>query len=133
MSCCYTHLIYKWDSCIKRYVVNKVTFQFIVFQGKPQLSINESRISFQAGTTVQLRCNIISEPSITRITWHKTDNCKSTQISASERYKGGSVEQPTLTIMNTNINDSGVYFCEVENIAGTGRSDDVQLDIEGGK
>ncbi|XP_076091162.1 hemicentin-1-like isoform X2 [Mytilus galloprovincialis] len=116
-----------------RFGTSSESVSFKVIFCKPQLSIDESRISIQAGTTVQLRCKIISEPSITRITWHKTDICKSTQISASERYKGGSVEQPTLTIMNTNINDSGVYFCEVENIAGTVRSDDVQLDVKGDK
>lgn len=99
----------------------------------PQVTIDESNISTEAGTSIQLKCSIISEPSITRINWYKTENGKSTQISYSGRHTGGSIQQPFLSIMNTNPNDSGVYFCEVENIAGKGRSRNIHLEIKEGK
>ncbi|XP_063420772.1 hemicentin-1-like [Mytilus trossulus] len=106
------------------------TISIMVIFDTPTVTINESNISTEAGASIQLTCSIISEPSITRINWYKMENGKSTQISYSGRHTGGSIQQPFLSIMNANPNDSGVYFCEVENIAGKGRSRNIHLEIK---
>ncbi|CAC5417136.1 HMCN [Mytilus coruscus] len=97
----------------------------------PQVTIDESNITTEAGASVQFKCKIISEPLIKRINWYRIGNGKSTQISNSERHTGGSVDWPCLSIWNVNLNDSGIYFCEVENIAGVGRSKNIHLEIKG--
>lgn len=51
----------------------------------------------------------------------------------SQRIHGGTVAVPSLTILNTETNDSGLYACYATNLVGTGQSQYTNLTVDGSK
>lgn len=82
------------------------------------------------GRTTTIGCTISSPESVSELTWFKDVN-KLQLAPNSSKYGGGSIQTPSLTIRNVNDIDKASYRCEATNIAGTGQSKVVHLDVAG--
>lgn len=82
------------------------------------------------GRTTTIDCNVSSTEPITELTWLK-DGYKIQLESDSNKYAGGSIHTPSLTIHSCDDQDKASYRCKARNIAGTGQSAVVQLDVAG--
>ncbi|VDI13507.1 obscurin-RhoGEF [Mytilus galloprovincialis] len=71
--------------------------------------------------SVTLNVNVVGTPS--QIKWYKNDQL----ISISNRYSGGNVSVPALTISNVKVTDGGDYVCEITNGKDTVRTSIIQL------
>lgn len=71
--------------------------------------------------SVTLNVNVVGTAS--QITWYKNDQL----ISISNRYSGGNVSVPALTISNVKVTDGGDYVCEITNGKDTVRTSIIQL------
>jgi hypothetical protein len=91
--------------------------------------------SVTVGNSVVINCVVTAEPQETAIVWQKVINGVRTtlSISSNNRYSGGTVNTPSLTIGNVQDSDEGLYICQATNSVGTGSSNQVSLDVIGGK
>lgn len=71
--------------------------------------------------SVTLKVNIEGTP--TEIRWYKDNQL----ITISNRYSGGNVTVPALTIRNIKLSDGGTFVCEVINEKYTARSSEIKL------
>lgn len=66
--------------------------------------------------------------------WLKTFNDITKNVtSQSQRIHGGTIAVPSLTILKTETNDSGLYACYATNLIGTGQSQYINLTVDGSK
>ncbi|XP_076091545.1 uncharacterized protein LOC143063333 isoform X3 [Mytilus galloprovincialis] len=74
------------------------------------LAINAPKTLYDpsTGQTIDLTC-VVTSGTATGITWYK--NNQPVIISFNNRYSGGSVQTPTLTISNVQLIDAGNYVC----------------------
>jgi hypothetical protein len=52
-------------------------------------------------------------------------------IRFSESHYGSTLSEPSLTIFNTDLSDSGIYECGFENAIGIGYGSSIQVVIRG--
>lgn len=76
-----------------------------------------------------------SNPAHTSVRWVKTLNNVETDITVtnSNKYSGGSVNTPSLTISSAASADGGYYKCYASNSVGTGQSQSTFLNVVGSK
>ncbi|XP_062603011.1 hemicentin-1-like isoform X19 [Saccostrea cucullata] len=86
------------------------------------------------GGNVSISCSISSNPIEQSVSWQKTVNGATTTLNiiGNPRYEGGTLSNPSLTIYNVNLGDSGEYRCLATNIVGTGQSGPAMIDVTGG-
>ena len=74
------------------------------------LAVNAPKTLYDpsTGQTIELTC-VVTSGTATGITWYK--NNQPVIISFNNRYSGGSVQTPTLTISNVQLIDAGNYVC----------------------
>lgn len=94
----------------------------------PLVSPLRNNIQASTGKVIHLGCNHDSYPQPTLVFWNKDG--KNLNMSVS-KYNGSTIKQPSLTILNTDQLDSGIYVCAVVNEIGTGYSSKIQLIIKG--
>lgn len=70
----------------------------------------ELRYTVQYGQYVTLKCGCNGGPPARRIEWEK-DGKRLTAPLDGSKYIGSTVDSPSLTILNTNYNDNGIYTC----------------------
>ena len=88
----------------------------------------------EAGQSVTLECAVSAVPDVNDVFWEVVDtNGQYVALDMyTERYKGSSVNMPSLTIQNTNVSDSGTYRCCASNDVGPSQGSTVSLQISGG-
>ena len=79
-----------------------------------------------------MNCNYSSDPPVTHVQWkyNNSDSLLNIPIG-KERYTGSIPPNPSLTIINTTFQDSGMYLCMVTNYLGSDVSDSIILQIIG--
>lgn len=84
---------------------------------------------------VTLECRITGAPSATRVYWTFSQQGESAiEISTSSgKYSGSTVNNPSLTISNTDLTDEGTYYCWAVNAFDTTQSNPTTLDVIGSK
>ncbi|VDI61626.1 Hypothetical predicted protein [Mytilus galloprovincialis] len=78
------------------------------------------------GNNRTISCTLSGQPSAQDITWYFTPTNESKNEicprNNSAKYSGGTISDPSLTILNFQTSDSGAYACSATNAAGTGNS-----------
>lgn len=74
----------------------------------------------EIGTTVTIHCTANGSPTLKDIYW--LFNGKNMDISDSNKYSGGIVNNPSLSIKNLASTDAGEYHCGATNLVGSTNS-----------
>lgn len=88
------------------------------------------------GAGITIPCTVNGRPSPFRVTWYYTyrnTNVSVVNISDTTKYSGGTLKIPSLTVLNSNDQDAGVYKCEAENQVNSTQRSDTQLFVIEGK
>lgn len=87
------------------------------------------------GDYVTLSCNISSVAELTKIVWSKNNiEFDLNRTKDDDRFSGGTLQDPSLTINYVQITDEGNYSCKATNAAEqTGWSKPVLLSVFEGK
>lgn len=80
------------------------------------------------GHPIQLTCVHESYPVSSAVFWIKDGEKLNVSVS---KYNGSTINEPSLTIVNTDQFDAGTYVCAVVNDIGTGYSNKILLIIKG--
>lgn len=101
----------------------------------PNVQIAQSSYSVNLGGAVELVCIVSADPPVSSITWARTINgvTSTLNIGSLARFTGGTVSNPSLTILNAQASDEGTYVCSAQSSAGTGQSGSTTLSIVGSK
>ena len=116
--------------------MNGISFLFLV---KPDVTISKTTTSFdgQGRQSINIPCSYVSNPAATSVFWTKFNAVAGTGSGNSkvividgEKYQGGSLNSPSLTIYNLQNSDEGSYRCSAANIIGQGDSNYVTLNVD---
>jgi hypothetical protein len=106
----------------------------IVFVDVPVVTVLQLYYSVTLGGTVTLGCTVTASPTHTSVQWQRIQNGVTSSINlGSNKYSGSTVNSPSLTIINADQNDNGVYRCTASNNVGTGISSQTTLSVTGSK
>ncbi|CAG2238632.1 unnamed protein product [Mytilus edulis] len=94
----------------------------------PYVYQSSDTIKVSTGDTVQLKCVHESYPDPSAVFWKRDGERLNVSVS---KYNGSTINEPSLTIYNTELLDAGTYVCVVVNEIGTGYSSEIQLKIKG--
>lgn len=85
------------------------------------------------GSSYTIECQIISHPAHTTVYWqHNYNGIIRTIKNDTLGVSGIFIDNPSLTIDFITTSDSGKYTCIAENVVGVGKSQDVDLKVNGG-
>ncbi|XP_071133084.1 cell adhesion molecule CEACAM5-like [Mytilus edulis] len=97
------------------------------------IKIAKENYEVDSGKTVTLECVLIGISSSEAVCWHriKENNTMGDIIIDGSKYKGSSVTNPSLVIIDVNENDSGLYCCtaKVDDRELTG--DKISVSVQG--
>lgn len=111
----------------------KVQFIKMLIIGVPMVTIPLANFSSSYGKEVTIECSVVAIPDVIKIFWSKSVNGERTTINAGTLgTRGSMVDNPSLTILNATITDSGGYTCFAENKVGIGMSRATYLNVHGG-
>ncbi|CAC5364617.1 HMCN [Mytilus coruscus] len=112
--------------------VNSQPIQLTVIGAIPSVIVELKSNEVYPGQTVTIQCNITATPNIVNVYWQKTINDFTTNVTTNtQRVHGGTVDVPSLTLLSTRTNDSGLYTCNAKNLVGTGHSQYTNLTVVG--
>lgn len=98
------------------------------------VTVDQPQYSVITGQTITLGCTVTSSPTHTTVLWQRTSNGVTNNIVINNnKYQGATVNNPDLTITNTDSNDQATYTCSATNIVGTGTSTTTTLVVTGSK
>lgn len=107
------------------------------FQGLLSVTIPQPSYSAILGSpSVRIECIVSGIPSATSIEWTKNSGGQISNLNVASingKYQGGTLGNPSLTIMNIAQSDEANYVCKATNIAGTASSQQAFLDVTGSK
>ena len=114
--------------------LNSAHFILILFLDIPTVHRTDELYTVVLGNNITMNCNYSSDPPVTHVQWkyNNSDSLLNIPIG-KERYTGSIPPNPSLTIINTTFQDSGIYLCMVTNYLGSDVSDSIILQIIGGK
>jgi hypothetical protein len=109
----------------------------IFFKEKPKCKIlGKATRSLSPEDTVTLKGKVNCYPKLSGLQWRKVGMSKSSDLNHTlEKYKGSSdgPEKPTLVINNIAVEDCGVYILHTRNSKGVADSNEIRIEIKGGK
>ncbi|XP_069133471.1 serine-rich adhesin for platelets-like isoform X3 [Argopecten irradians] len=99
----------------------------------PTATVAQTSYTIVTGASVTLQCTVFGTPAVTGVSWTRTyNNGGSTVLSVNgQKYAGGSINNPSLTIFNADNTDQATYVCSATNSLGTGQSQAVSLSVTG--
>ncbi|XP_060068235.1 hemicentin-1-like [Ylistrum balloti] len=98
----------------------------------PVVTISQNAYNTNTGTTITLGCTVSANPAHTTVFWQRNVGSGTESITIDGvNYSGSSVNSPSLTVINADINDSGTYTCFATNSVGTGQSSATTLTVSG--
>ena len=104
--------------------------------GVPNVTIGGSNFQVEVGNSITIGCTVAANPVMTSVSWTHDVNGLITNIGPSSnpsKYGGSTTVTPSLTIFNADFSDEGNYKCFATNSIGTGQSQEISLDVQGGK
>ena len=109
---------------------------FLSLTGVPNVTIVASSFEVQICNSITIECTVTAIPVVTSVYWTSNVTGQITNIRPSSnpsKYGGSTTLTPSLTIFNANFSDAGNYQCFANNYIGTGSSQEISLDVQGGK
>ncbi|VDI12391.1 Hypothetical predicted protein, partial [Mytilus galloprovincialis] len=103
--------------------------------GVPIVTIGGSNFQVQVGNSITIGCTVTANPAVTSVYWTRDMNGQISNIGPSSnpsKYGGSTTVTPSLTIYNVDFSDRGNYQCFATNSVGTGSSQQISLDVQGG-
>jgi hypothetical protein len=101
------------------------------------ISDSISSFSGQGRQSINIPCSYTSNPAATSVFWTKFNPTAGTNKGNSEiividgnKYQGGNLNSPSLTIYNLDNSDEASYRCSASNIIGQGDSAYITLGID---
>ncbi|VDH93834.1 Hypothetical predicted protein [Mytilus galloprovincialis] len=101
-------------------------------------TMQKSNYKVLYGGTVTLKCEVEGIPVPFKIQWFKQEGHSTINVTSENTYKynhnfsnGSEISTASLTILNTDHNDAGVYICTARNINGHAISHTILLEIAG--
>ena len=79
------------------------------------------------GQAITIQCSYVSNPGATNVIWSKGNQGITVD---GNKYVGGTLSNPSLTITNLAASDQGSYRCSVVNTVGQGDSSSVTLSVD---
>ncbi|XP_052106699.1 hemicentin-1-like [Mytilus californianus] len=92
----------------------------------PDVNITQPSQGFR-GQAITIRCSYVSNPAATNVIWSKGNQGITVD---GNKYEGGSLSNPDLTITNLGASDRASYKCSVVNALGQGDSSSVTLSVD---
>lgn len=106
---------------------------FSFLTGMPTVSVGSSYYNTTYGKQVILECKIAAYPPVTLVYWQRKIGDDITTLNEGTiGTKGISADMPSLVLMFATTSDSGIYTCFASNRAGTQKSLEAILIVEGG-
>ncbi|XP_069133862.1 hemicentin-1-like isoform X4 [Argopecten irradians] len=101
--------------------------------GLPTVTItNPPPITAVVGSSVTLTCTVVATPQASSVTWKRTVGGVTSNIAtATAKFSGSTVANPSLTINSIATTDQGSYVCTATNAVGTGESSPATLAVTG--
>lgn len=101
--------------------------------GLPAVSIGTLLHSAAFGESYTIHCKVHAVPPHTEIYWqHMTEGLKRVIRKNTLGVSGVTIDDPRLTIDYVTTSDAGSYICSAENDVGTGSSQVMILNVDGG-
>ena len=98
----------------------------------PNVTNKQQSYTVTLGNTTTLLCTVSAFPPATVVTWTRLSNGVSTDINVnSDKYTGGNITTPSLTIKHVDGSDQGYYMCSATNDIGKSKSDLIYLSVTG--
>lgn len=119
--------------CTEFFVFTSYIHVLYFLTGIPVVQIPQPSYTVNLAQTITITCTVTANPTHTSVQWQRTQNGVTTNIGVgSGKYSGGTVNSPSLSINNADLNDIGQYVCSATNIVGTGTSTATTLNVVGG-
>ncbi|VDI46423.1 Hypothetical predicted protein [Mytilus galloprovincialis] len=96
--------------------------------------VQQPTYSVSTGSSLTLVCTVTSTFTVNDVYWQKNVSGSTTQIRSTtntNKYSGSTTSTPSLTILNADQSDAGVYTCFATNSVGTGQSKTTTLTVTG--
>ena len=96
-------------------------FTICFYLSKPDVYISSPTYSIKKGEIAVLQCSIHvnTNPVISSVWWKKQSGTTESYLPTStQKYSGGNLQNPALTIINVSYSDAGIYKCEAHNSEG---------------
>lgn len=107
-----------------------------VVGGLLTVSVPQDPYDVQDGNSITIPCIITGNPMVTEVRWKKIENGVTEDIdvrSGGGKYAGSSLITSSLTINNAAKTDSAYYQCTATNVEGTSNSQQIFVNVYGGK
>ncbi|XP_071141762.1 cell adhesion molecule DSCAML1-like [Mytilus edulis] len=102
---------------------------FMLCIEKPIVHILSEQLQMIKGSNHIIKCFISGKPLPSTLSWKKRIHGDETTVDLTgEKYSGGTVDCPELTIKDFDISDEGTYICQAINEAGEGCSEELFLE-----
>ncbi|XP_069106281.1 uncharacterized protein [Argopecten irradians] len=101
-------------------------------QDVPVVMVDPQDVIVVAGDNVTLFCNATGNPVLTAVYWQVKVSGGQDKLIVVDgtNYSGGTIVDPSLTIINVTTDDSAMYICTANNSIGTGSSEYVTLVVQ---
>lgn len=109
------------SSSLKVFFISRPLINSCIFAAVLSVTARKTLYEPKETKTVKLKVNVVGTPS--HVTWYKNKR----PITITNRYSGGNVAAPDLTITNVELSDGGEYVCEITNGKDTARTSMIQL------
>lgn len=106
----------------------------LAFTDIPNINVLSYSYNVIVTSNITIACNVSATPDVTSIKWQKGSTNETTDMVIDHvKYSGGTVDIPSLTIWHLGNEDEGWYTCTAENLVGIGTSNQIYINVTGGK
>ena len=121
---------------VKHMEIRSIVQTLLFLSGLLSVSVPQDPYDVQDGNSITIPCIVTGNPMATEVRWKKIENGVTEDIdvlSSGGKYAGSSLITPSLTINNVAKTDSAYYQCTATNVEGTSSSQDIFVNVYGGK
>ena len=117
--------------CPHLMIITELFFVLFCFTDVPKVTITDLAVEGKRTASAVIPCEFKSNPQATQVRWTKFASGTTVQLNIDgNKYQGGTLLSPSLTIYNLDRDDAASYRCEVTNSVGTGVSEYGTLTVD---